>query len=125
MRALLASLVLLTFAGCAGNRLTLANADGGKAYILQQGQVLELQLRSNPTTGYSWQLQPGGEVLQRVAMTFLPDPHEATVVGSGGTEIWRFNAVKTGRQILRFEYRRPWEKDTPAAETLSYDITVP
>lgn len=126
IRAALACLLTLCLGACAGGNVLLANTDSGKSLTLPQGQTLELQLRSNPGTGYSWQLAGAGEVLrQQGPMVFMPDPHDAMTVGSGGTEVWRLRAVKPGRQTLRLEYRRPWEKDAPAAETFTCDITVP
>jgi predicted secreted protein len=38
--------------------------------------------------------------------------------------VWRFKAVKAGRQGLQFEYRRPWEKSAPPAKVVTYSVTV-
>ena len=42
----------------------------------------------------------------------------------GGVEIWRFKAMKAGKQGLSFEYRRPWEKGAPAAKMVTFSVTV-
>jgi predicted secreted protein len=44
--------------------------------------------------------------------------------GVGGVEVWRFKAVKAGRQGLSFEYRRPWEKSAPPAKIVTYSVSV-
>jgi predicted secreted protein len=44
--------------------------------------------------------------------------------GVGGVEVWRFKAMKAGKQGLQFEYRRPWEKGAPAAKIVTYAVTV-
>ena len=48
----------------------------------------------------------------------------AGTAGAGGVETWSFQAARSGREELRFEYRRPWEHDTPAARTVSYTLNV-
>ena len=39
-------------------------------------------------------------------------------------EAWLFVATQSGRQELRFEYRRPWEREAAAAKVLGYTIAV-
>jgi predicted secreted protein len=33
-------------------------------------------------------------------------------------------ADRRGQEELRFEYRRPWEREAPAAQTVRYTIRV-
>jgi predicted secreted protein len=55
---------------------------------------------------------------------YTPSGAPTSGVGSGGVEAWSFVANRSGRREVRFEYRRPWEREAAAAKALSYTITV-
>ena len=46
------------------------------------------------------------------------------MVGTGGTEIWKFMAVKKGKTSLCFYYLRPWERSIAPVKTNTWNITV-
>jgi inhibitor of cysteine peptidase len=95
------------------------------AVSVKLGGLLEVQLSANHTTGYSWMLAPvTNPVLARQGKAAYAENTAGGKVGVGGIETWRFNAVKVGTEGLQFEYRRPWEKSTPAAKTLMIQVTV-
>ncbi|MCU1253470.1 MAG: peptidase inhibitor [Edaphobacter sp.] len=92
---------------------------------LKVGAVLEVRLEANHTTGYSWVFAPAvNPVLMRQGRTAYQEHVSGSTVGAGGVEVWRFKAVKAGRQGLQFEYRRPWEKDSPPAKVVMFTVTV-
>ena len=74
------------------------------------GDMLEIRLPSNPTTGYAWEptavpallLQQGEPVHRR----------DSQLVGAGGITSLLFNAISPGDCNLELAYRRPWEKNT-------------
>jgi inhibitor of cysteine peptidase len=92
---------------------------------VKQGQVVEVRLPSNPSTGYRWvMVEPMPAVVAALYdATYVPGRN--TVVGSPGEERWTFVAVKPGSGIIRFEYRRPFDADTVApAQRASYLFEV-
>jgi copper homeostasis protein (lipoprotein) len=102
-----------------------ANDQTGGAVSVKLGELLEVQLPANHTTGYSWMLAPvTNPVLASQGKVAYAENTAGGKVGVGGIETWRFNAVKAGTEGLQFEYRRPWEKSTPAAKTLMIQVTV-
>jgi inhibitor of cysteine peptidase len=46
------------------------------------------------------------------------------MMGGGGTETWTFRATKEGRETLRLEYARPWEKDAAPVQTIVFKLVV-
>lgn len=90
-----------------------------------RGHEFTIDLPSNPTTGYSWQLTslPTGSV-QLQNKTFKLANEMENVVGAGGYEVWTFLAVKKETVYLTFEYRRPWEKDQPPAQKKTFRIVI-
>jgi len=98
-----------------------------RSYRLEvtQGQVVEVRLPSNPSTGYRWvMVEPMPAVVAALYdAAYVPGRND--VVGSPGEERWSFVAVKTGSGILRFEYRRPFDAPTVApAQRASYLFEV-
>ena len=92
---------------------------------LKVGAVLEVRLEANHTTGYSWVAAPVvNPVLMRQGRTAYQEHAAGSTVGAGGVEVWRFKAVKAGKQGLQFEYRRPWEKGSPPAKVVTFAVTV-
>ncbi len=104
---------------------------GGGTANLKVGEVMEVRLDANHTTGYSWVLAPMADsvpashavLASEGKVQYLEDSTE-NKVGVGGVEVWRFRALRAGKELLQFEYRRPWEKTAPAAKTVKFSITV-
>ena len=128
---LLASLGAGVGAACSGSSASLSasgndvNVDSsysGKQVELSVGQTLVVTLASNVTTGYSWSLADNSDssVLSETGNEYISP--QTSLVGAGGNEKWTFQALKKGTSIISMEYSRPWEKDTPPAET--FDVTV-
>jgi predicted secreted protein len=109
-----------------GTPITVTEADLHRTVMLRAGQEVVVRLASNRTTGYRWSLVAADDpVLALLASpVYVPDPAAAGAVGVGGTEVWRLSAFRAGAQTLSFEYRRPWERDTAAARTVSLSVTV-
>src|ERR1700721_1381632 len=80
----------------------------GGAISLKVGAVMEVRLDANHTTGYSWIVAPvANPVLMRQGKAEYLDNAAENRVGSGSVEVWRFKAVKAGKQGLQFESRMP------------------
>ena len=92
---------------------------------LKLGAVLEVRLEANHTTGYSWVAAPvANPVLMRQGAARYEEHASGGRAGTGGVEVWRFKAMKAGKQGLQFEYRRPWEKGSPPAKMVTFSVTV-
>jgi inhibitor of cysteine peptidase len=106
--------------------LGLTQESAGKTLAVVAGRRIEIRLASNITTGYSWtvaELTPG-PVKQIGKAEYVPHPRAAGMVGVGGTNVFTFVGTAVGKANLRLEYRRPWEKDTPAAKTFAIGLDV-
>jgi copper homeostasis protein (lipoprotein) len=108
-----------------GSGATVVTEQTGGDTSLKIGGVLEVRLESNHTTGYSWVQTPAANpILTRLGAAAYEEKPAGGKTGVGGMEIWKFKAVQAGKQSLRFEYRRPWEKDVAAAKTVTFNVTV-
>ncbi len=97
-------------------------SDSGSAITLAVGQTFEVQLESNPTTGYGWVVaqQPEGVAVQSSDYQ-APD---TSLVGAGGVEVFVFEATAAGSGTLRLDYVRSFDDPPVPADTVEYDLTI-
>ncbi len=104
--------------------LEIAEALAGQTVKMSVGQVVELRLKENPTTGFRWQFRRNGEPACRIREDFLETdaPTQPARPGQGGTHVWRLEGVQVGVCDLVLVYVRAWEADqTPAR---SFDVRI-
>jgi inhibitor of cysteine peptidase len=116
-------LVLAFFSGCGTNDAQATQADNGGQINLQPGEVMTVTLKSNLTTGYSWQVME----IDNTVLFQDGDPEYRSdgqnIPGAGGTETFHFKATGTGKTTLELGYMRPWES-VPPIETFSLQVVV-
>jgi inhibitor of cysteine peptidase len=95
----------------------------GETISVGVGQHFAVQLAANPTTGFSWQLtaDPGSQV-QLLGHTYVAGTPQQP--GSGGNELFTFQAVAAGSTTLAFGYSRPWETGVAPAQTAAFPVKV-
>jgi predicted secreted protein len=85
-----------------------------------------LTLSTTPGAGYSWMLvdsaAPVLRLLEGAAVT--RDSAASTKVGAPAAATWKFRAGAAGTGTIRLEYRRPWERDVPAARLYQVSVEV-
>jgi len=97
-------------------------SDSGSEITVAVGDTFEVQLESNPTTGYGWVVaeQPEG-VTVRSSDYQAPD---TSLVGAGGIEVFVFEATAAGSGTLRLDYVRSFDDPLVPADTVEYDLTI-
>ena len=94
---------------------------------LRTGQVLAIELDSNASTGYGWEIvEDGSPQLEPAPVPASALPQETTppMLGASGKSHWRFKAVQAGDTQLRLVYRRAWEKEVAPARIAEYKVRV-
>jgi len=100
--------------------LQIAQDDNGREVPLAVGEVVELSLPENRTTGFHWELKAkGGPVFELVKDEFEPAKGPP---GQGGVHRWQFKAVRAGSGEIQLQYRRHWEQN--AAPARNYRVSV-
>jgi len=100
--------------------------DGGQIE-LEQGQILVVTLKSNPTTGYGWEVAEIQEsILEQMGEAeFKPsETSEPPIAGAGGWEIFRFKAIGAGQMTLQLVYLPSWEEGVESINTFSIEVVV-
>jgi len=101
-------------------------ADNGTSISLKNGENFTLQLRENPSTGYSWQLNlsEGLNLLDDYyTQDLVPENTEGEAPeGVPGNHTWIIQAVAPGSQQVNGEYIRPWEEGSEGNFTLTVEV---
>ena len=98
----------------------------GAPVAMRVGQVLEIALMANASTGYQWEFTAdGAPVLSRTTGPATPPPMDTQPPMPGASSIarWWFRADKAGDTTVRLVYRRPWET-VPPVEVVEYEVDV-
>ena len=124
----LLSIVIFILCACSNSQeVETGMGDNNGQVNLKIGQILAVELDSNPTTGYGWEIASmDTTVLEMMGESEYTrsDTGETPRVGSGGTETFRFKAIGQGQSPLEMVYRRPWEAGVEPANSFSLTVTV-
>ena len=97
-------------------------SQSGTAITVQVGKRFQIELESNLSTGYSWQLAqaPGDQ------LTLVDDDYvgQGSQPGAAGVQRFEFQGAAAGSTTLTFNYLRPWEQGTAPAKTATFPVTV-
>lgn len=127
MRRIITAIILvitsaLMLTGCKGKTIKINGDDNGSIIELKKGETLELSIRGNTTTGYSWKVESVDEnVLKPLGVPYY-EMDSNMLDGSGGTFIFTYTAANIGTTDLKLIYWRSFEPENPPVET--YEVTV-
>ena len=101
------------------------DAHAGSENRLLRGQLLAIELDSNASTGYAWEIvEDGSPVLEPAPVPASTAPSDPPMPGAGGSSRWRYRAVQAGTATLYLVYRRSWEKGVEPVRTATYRVVV-
>lgn len=104
----------------------LVRPQGDAPVSMRVGQVFEIALMANASTGYQWEFtSDGAPVLARTTGPATPPPMDTQppMPGAPALARWWLRAEKPGEATVRMVYRRPWET-VPPVEVVEYRIQV-
>ena len=113
---------LAALAGC--NKGDAAYGADDTAISVKSGEAFTISLEANLTTGYEWTAVVGDEtVLVLDKSEYVADEAAEGVVGTGGTEVFTFNALKSGKTSIEMVYQQSWEPKEDDKH-LTFNVTV-
>jgi inhibitor of cysteine peptidase len=107
------------------DRVTATDADDGTAVVVEEGQLLVVQLESQPGTGYTWEMDTLPPTLRQVGEPTFAQPSTLATSNDGGTptlQVFTFQPIQAGTQTLSLVYRRPWEQGVDPIQTFTLEI---
>ena len=121
-------IVLVSTVGCGSGsqEVKMMDSDNGERVELKTGELLIVTLESNPSTGYAWEVSQTDEtiLMQKGKSEFQQVTQPEGLVGAGGTETFRFEAVGVGQVTLMLVYHRSWEENVEPLQTYTLQIVV-
>ena len=89
-----------------GTTLTFTKADNGSTAPAKLGDLIDLRLEENPTTGYQWQMQASAG-LTPISSEFEGPTESPAPIGAGGVHVWSYQVQQAGTQTLEGKYIGP------------------
>lgn len=118
-----AAAAVLWLAGCEGASLRLTYTDNNTTVRVNTGEYVEVELRGNPSAGYTWQTDSINAAVLR--QTGEPDfIADSGMVGAGGTFVFRYECVGAGTSRLRLVYNRTFDSRSAPAQTFNATVLV-
>ena len=91
----------------------LSEQDSGSIVTIKAGQEVEVELKANATTGYSWQyityVKDDG-IVEEVDERYVADENPEGMVGVGGKSFYKIKTLKPGEAIIVANYVRDEDK---------------
>jgi inhibitor of cysteine peptidase len=106
-------------------RVRITQAQNGQVVRVGVNARFAIELVGVPTAGYVWAPAEMPAFLTRAGDASGPTTNAQSQPGFTGGNHWEvlmFAATTAGHGELVLEQRRPWEKDTPAAQTFRVTI---
>ncbi len=120
--------------GCGGggagpeNVFIADEGDNGQTVTMGVGDVLQVMLPENPSTGYTWAVVTNDETVLRPSDQPAYDvgtaAADSNVLGAGGTRTFLFEAVGAGTSELRLVNARAQETAVEPAATFELTVQV-
>jgi|GEM_PF-1590863 len=119
--------LLPIISGKAASLLLDSTADG-TTQQLKVGDVIDITLESNPSTGYAWYATSANpEIVAQLGEAQYQEPKTSSgepKLGALGTEVLYFEAKGTGTTTLILDYKRGWETDIAPEKTITITVEV-
>jgi len=101
--------------------IVVEQGQSGQTVDLPVGQVMELRLAENPTTGYRWRFVADGTPTCVIVSDRFEGP--AGPPGAGGEHTWQIKAARPGDCDIALRYARSFESKS-AAKSFALRVRV-
>ncbi|EKE39951.1 hypothetical protein ENUP19_0052G0004 [Entamoeba nuttalli] len=86
--------------------------------------LIKIQLRTNPSTGYAWNIEYPTDTFSLSQDTIKAEPHPSGMVGFPSIREIQLKPLKVGTTTIKLGYSRPWEKGKEPLRSLTYTVVI-
>jgi predicted secreted protein len=102
--------------------LSLDQTANNTTLTVSVGQLFEIVLDENGTTGFTWNKVAVGDPVLKLIDETTDYPNERP--GQGGTRIFLFRAAQTGDAAIQLTYNRSFETGVPPSQTFAMNVHI-
>jgi inhibitor of cysteine peptidase len=99
--------------------MILNEQDFERTVKIEPGEVINIRLKENPTTGYRWRMETESE-MQQMNDRFSTEE----TIGATGVHEFQFSSRNPGTYELRFKKWREWEGEGSVIDRFAVKIIV-
>ncbi|MEA2043026.1 MAG: protease inhibitor I42 family protein [Bacteroidota bacterium] len=104
-------LLIISIFACNSSKKHLQNLPHEKMdtiYNVEVGDVFDITLKSNPSTGFKWEITETSDnkILSFQDRKFVSNSSDKNLIGAGGKMHWTYQAEKKGIVVMHFNYKR-------------------
>ncbi|MFH0930015.1 MAG: protease inhibitor I42 family protein [Candidatus Moraniibacteriota bacterium] len=104
---------------------TITKQDNGKEISLKAGEIIQIELEENGSTGYVWQIDNLDKTyFELVAEETRKTETENNLVGAPVVGVWKIKALKKGSSSVKMDYFRSWEGRESAVDHFAVDLEI-
>ena len=85
------------------------------------GVKFTISVRSNPSTGYSWEAGFDQSLLKLVKRY---TPSDSGLIGASGVENFEFEGMRPGNTSIYLNYKRSFEPNNPSLKSETFNVTI-
>ena len=105
--------------------ITLTKENDGGEYQFRPGQIFQVVLPENPTTGYRWTVaEPAPSNITLIRQEYTAKHHDPLIVGAGGVRTMTFQAGSEGSTHLVLLLRRAWEAEGEHVDSFNLSLHI-
>jgi inhibitor of cysteine peptidase len=106
-------------------KVTITKQENGKEVSVKEGDIIQIELEENGSTGYIWQI----DNLDKSYFELLSEDTRKTttdnnLVGVPVVGIWQIKVLKQGAPSIKMDYYRPWEGRESAIDHFVLNLRV-
>ncbi len=123
-------ILALCLAACGGeaggpeNVFIADGADNGETVVMGVGDVLQVTLAENRSTGYVWSIVTNDEAVLRLTDEPAYEVEGEPLPGAGGHTTYLFEAAAPGTSVLSMVHARPQETAVEPGGTFELTVQV-
>jgi inhibitor of cysteine peptidase len=106
------------------SEITVNDTNNHSQIIIQKGNMMIVELLTNPGTGYSWQIIKNDPDKLKPLGDSVLKPLETEAPGADENQVFRFLAKNSGATVLELHYLRPWERNIPPLKTYQINVQI-
>jgi inhibitor of cysteine peptidase len=104
--------------------ITVNDTKNNSQIIIKKGNILIVELLTNPGTGYSWQIIKNDPDQLKPLGDSILKPLGTEASGASENQVFQFSAQNLGSTVLELHYLRLWERNILPLKTYQIKVQI-